>query len=229
MNQSNNTEDVSLFCILLGCTPKGRNIEQHDVMFGVANTLQGLTDDMKNFWYNNIIDEVSASLKKQLPGLDNQQFSSTLLKTLSRRDKVHVDAWMKVEYASGYKVQIRKKHSEPQEDNLKLYFINLGGYKENEFEEFHKKLFVAATAVSDALQQVMHHPFMKEHSPAELGIAGGAHLDDQHKIEFEADDIVCVSDAIGNEYELVLEKADSPKENEMAIGYVRLDYGDNAL
>src|SRR5207249_2867828 len=120
MSQTNTSGEVSLFCALLGCTPKGRNIEQHDVMFGVAPNLNALADNMKNFWYNNIIDEVTTSLKKQLPGLDSSAFSGTLLKTLSRRDKVHIDAWMKVDYAGDYKVTIRRKTGEPKENELKL-------------------------------------------------------------------------------------------------------------
>ena len=69
---------------------------------------------------------------------------------------------------------------------------------------------------------------MKEYSPAELGIAGSAHLDDQYKIDFEADDIVCVSEAIGSDYEIVLEKTDSPRENEMQVGYSHIEYGEES-
>ena len=41
---------MKLFYIILGCTPKGRNIEQHDVFFGIAKTLKDLVPAMKNFW-----------------------------------------------------------------------------------------------------------------------------------------------------------------------------------
>lgn len=41
---------MKLFYIILGATPKGRNIEQHDVFFGIAETLHDLVPDMKNFW-----------------------------------------------------------------------------------------------------------------------------------------------------------------------------------
>ena len=41
---------MKLFYIILGCTPKGRNIEQHDVFFGIAETLKDLVPAMKNFW-----------------------------------------------------------------------------------------------------------------------------------------------------------------------------------
>ena len=41
---------MKLFYTILGATPKGRNIEQHDVFFGVSETLKDLVPDMKNFW-----------------------------------------------------------------------------------------------------------------------------------------------------------------------------------
>ncbi|RZJ46791.1 MAG: DUF1543 domain-containing protein [Chryseobacterium sp.] len=41
---------MKLFYIILGATPKGRNIEQHDVFFGIAESLKDLVTDIKNFW-----------------------------------------------------------------------------------------------------------------------------------------------------------------------------------
>lgn len=41
---------MKLFYIILGATPTGRNIEQHDVFFGIAENLKELVPHMKNFW-----------------------------------------------------------------------------------------------------------------------------------------------------------------------------------
>lgn len=41
---------MKLFYIILGATPKGRNIEQHDVFFGIAENVRDLVSDIKNFW-----------------------------------------------------------------------------------------------------------------------------------------------------------------------------------
>ena len=41
---------MKLFYIILGATPKGRNIEQHDVFFGIAENLKDLVPEMKSFW-----------------------------------------------------------------------------------------------------------------------------------------------------------------------------------
>ncbi len=35
---------------MLGCTPKGRLTEQHDIFFGIAPTLSELKTDMYDFW-----------------------------------------------------------------------------------------------------------------------------------------------------------------------------------
>jgi len=226
METSNEKKELALFSILLGCKPRGRNVEQHDVFFGVAEKLDDLSVNIKEFWYKTILNELGDALKKQLPGLDSGLLKKNLLATLSRRDKVHIDAWTKVEYVDGYKVNIQPKSIATGDSEQKLYFINLGGYKENEFEEYHKKLFVVAPAVSEALGKMMTEDFMVSYSPASLGIQGSAHLDDQYKIGFEADDIVCISDVIGNDYVLTLEKVDSPRANEMVVGYTQLNYPD---
>ncbi len=41
---------MKLFYVILGATPKGRNIEQHDVFFGIAERFEDLIPEMKNFW-----------------------------------------------------------------------------------------------------------------------------------------------------------------------------------
>ena len=224
MHQPIKSYELNLFTVLLGCKPQGRNVEQHDVLFGVANKLDDLSDTIKDFWYKPFIAEVYAAMKKMLPGLDAAVLKENLMKTLSRRDKVHIDAWMQVEYVDGYKVSISRKADNNGESKMKLYFINLGGYKENEFEEYHKKLFVVASTVSEALEKVMSLDFMKDYSPASLGIAGSAHLDDQYKIDFEADDIVCVSEAIDRDYAILLEKTDVVAGNKMTVGYTQINY-----
>lgn len=215
------TKPLHLFCILLGCTPKGRNTEQHDVMFAVASNIEELYAEMKLFWYKPIVEDIVQVLKKSIPGLDSKALSNELLAKWSTRDKVHIDAWMKVEYVDGCKVVIAPK-SNTTSNSAKLYFVNLGGYKEGEFEEFHKKMFVVANSVTDVAAKLRHHPFMKEHTPQALGTKAKAHFDDKHHIQFEADDIVCVQDIVG--YNIQLVPGAKYMENETMIGYVPLQY-----
>lgn len=41
---------MKLFYVIIGATPQGRHIEQHDVFFGIANSLKELVPAMKSFW-----------------------------------------------------------------------------------------------------------------------------------------------------------------------------------
>ncbi len=41
---------MKLFYAILGATPPGRHIEQHDVFFGIAERLEDLYDEMRSFW-----------------------------------------------------------------------------------------------------------------------------------------------------------------------------------
>ena len=41
---------MKLYYTILGATPKGRNIEQHDVFFGIAENLKDLVPQMQQFW-----------------------------------------------------------------------------------------------------------------------------------------------------------------------------------
>jgi hypothetical protein len=42
--------ELKLYMVLLGCTPKGRLTEQHDIYFGIATSLQAMAKDMYAFW-----------------------------------------------------------------------------------------------------------------------------------------------------------------------------------
>ena len=88
--------------VMLGCTPKGRFTEQHDIFFGIGNSLKELIPHMKAFWPE-------------------------------ANGKIHIDAWREVTAVTNHSVTIVPKNT--TETNEKLYFINLGGYKENELEE----------------------------------------------------------------------------------------------
>ena len=41
---------MKLYMILLGCRPNGRFTEQHDIFFGIGNSLKELIPQMKAFW-----------------------------------------------------------------------------------------------------------------------------------------------------------------------------------
>jgi hypothetical protein len=51
------------------------------------------------------------------------------------KGKIHIDAWREVTIVDNFSIEIVAKKTVSNN----LFFINLGGYKENEFEEYHYK------------------------------------------------------------------------------------------
>src|ERR1700710_437403 len=97
-----------LYMLLLGCKPKGRNTEQHDVFFGIANDIKELIPAIKQFW-------------PEAAG------------------EIHIDAWREVNCVDGFSIKVEEKIAGQDAETSKkkdydLFFINLGGYKENEFD-----------------------------------------------------------------------------------------------
>src|SRR5690348_14562194 len=113
---------LKLYMVLLGCKPTGRNTEQHDLFFGIGNSLSEIKKDILDFW-------------KEANG------------------KIHIDGWREVQFVDGYTIKIVKKEEGSESRKGKLFFINLGGYKQNEFEEFHYKMLTVAADKGIAIQR----------------------------------------------------------------------------
>ena len=41
---------MKLYMIMIGCRPKGRYTEQHDIFFGIGNSIKELVPKMNEFW-----------------------------------------------------------------------------------------------------------------------------------------------------------------------------------
>lgn len=181
-----------LYMLLIGCTPAGRNIEQHDIFFGIANSIKDLIPDMLLFWPE-------------------------------AKGKLHVDAWREVMNVNGFSVRV--VNASPKNNSIRLFFINLGGYKKNEFEEFHYKMLVAASDKGEAVRQSRQTAFYRH-----TGFRGApSHIDDKYGVDvddiFEVRDIL--PDTIKKQYSLLIEPAQSGgREDEIHLGYFRLDLVD---
>ena len=178
-----------LFMLLIGCTPRGRHIEQHDMYFGIGDHISDLIPDIINFW-----PEAKGDL--------------------------HIDAWREVQLVNGFIVTVIE--GESVEDTHKLFFINLGGYKQNEFEEFHYKMIVAATDKGEAVKMSKQTAFYKH-----TGFKGAnSHIDDKYGID--VDDIYSISDILPSssrtKYSISIQPANGEsKEDEIHLGYFKID------
>jgi hypothetical protein len=134
--------------ILLGCRPKGRRIEQHDIFFDIGNNLPQLVPAIKASWPEG---------------------------------KVHIDAWRIVTNANGYRISILERSEISASNNMHLFFINMGGYKPGEFEEFHYKLVIAATDKGKAIQLAKQTAFYKHFNFP----GASSHIDDKYSIDVD--------------------------------------------
>ena len=175
--------DLKLYMILLGANPPGRFIEQHDIFFGIGSSLKELVPAMREFW---------------------PEAKSTL----------HIDAWREVTLVDGFRVHVQEKglteKNSVETNSVKLFFLNLGGYREGELEEFHYKMVVASETVSEAIKKARQTAFYKH-----FGLKGApSHIDE--KFGLDVDDLYKVADILPTQmlenYELVLQPVDELSE-----------------
>lgn len=177
-----------LYMILLGCRPKGRHTEQHDIFFGIGSCLADLKPAMQQFW----------------PGV-----------------KLHIDAWRVVTNVDGYSISVVPKTSkEPSPGNL--YFLNLGGYRANEFEEFHYKMLSVANDKSAAVKLALKSAFYKHNS---MPANAKAHIDDRYGVD--VDEIFAIRDILPEPdkkaYRILISKQPDIELNldELHLGYTK--------
>ena len=177
--------------LMLGCTPKGRHTEQHDVYFTVAHTIRDTVPGIIQFW----------------PEAEG---------------KIHIDAWREVTRIDDFRVEVvlREDRSAEPESDYKLFFINLGGYKEDEFDEFHYKLLIAAPDKSAAIQQAKQTAFYK-HTRFK---GAESHIDD--KFGVDVDDIYEIADILPAElkesYRIRLTSGSTAGKDKVHLGYFKL-------
>lgn len=134
-------------------------------------------------------------------------------------NKLHIDGWREVNVVDGYQVEVVEKKSTV--DSEQLFFINLGGYKPNEFEEYHYKMLVVSKDKGEAIQASKKTAFYKH-----TGFEGAtSHVDDKYGID--VDDLFAIPDiltpALKEKFSLQIRKTNSEaKEDEIHLGYLTM-------
>lgn len=186
---------MKLLMLKIGARPKGRLIEQHDIVFAVVDDFTQVIDIVNTHWH-----EV--------------------------KNKWHIDAWREINRVGDFKVEIAPNDNVTTQN--KLFFVNLGGYLPNVFEEFHYKELVVAPTLSQATAQAKKSDFYKVYDLTTVdsltGINGVSHVDD--KLDVDVDEIHCVNELV-KDFALNItplserEKQTMP-EDEMHIGYLSI-------
>lgn len=135
--------------------------------------------------------------------------------------KMHVDGWREVSQVDGQTITIIPRLAKKNSFSHQLYFINLGGYKKDEFEEFHYKMIIASSDKGTAIQTAKQTAFFKH---THFGGAN-SHIDDKYGVD--VDDICDIEEmlapAIKEKYAIELTPAREPVINELHLGYFKLD------
>lgn len=182
--------DLKLYMLLLGCKPKGRHTEQHDIFFGIGSSLKDLVPDIINFW----------------PEAEG---------------RIHLDAWREVSYVGQFEIKIQPREETQETENLlnnnQLFFINLGGYKEDDFEEYHYKMIVAAKDKGEAIATAKQTAFYKH-----TGFKGAdSHIDDKYGID--VDDLYRIEDILPEhlkkKYSIIVTPQENPHKDKINLGY----------
>jgi len=136
------------------------------------------------------------------------------------KGKLHLDAWREVKLVNGYSVRVVPEAGVAS--TTQLFFLNLGGYKRDEFEEFHYKMIVAAPEKGEAIRMSKETAFYRH-----TGFKGaGSHIDDKYGVD--VDDIYAIRDilpaSLKKQYSLVIEPAATDAvEDTIHLGYFKLD------
>ena len=112
------------------------------------------------------------------------------------KGNIHVDAWREVNSVDGFSIKIVAKDDRNEKNKRSLFFINLGGYRENEFDEFHYKLLVVASHLEEAKAKAKRTAFFKYNNVAAAvnNLKAFAHIDDKYGID--TDDAFAVVDIL---------------------------------
>lgn len=133
--------------------------------------------------------------------------------------EIHIDAWRKVTQVGDYAIEIHERSNMLPSEN-KLFFLNLGGYKENDFEEYHYKMLVAAKDKGVAVKEARQTAFYKH-----TGFKGAtSHIDDKYGID--VDDIYDIEDILPSRfskgYGVVIIPAPGKPEDTLQLGYLTM-------
>jgi hypothetical protein len=138
------------------------------------------------------------------------------------KGKIHIDAWRQITSVDNYTIEVFTRGKEDTPSEASLFFLNLGGYKKGEFEEYHYKMVTVAKTLGIATRKVKTTTFFK-HCGFEG--AGASHIDDKYGID--VDETHRVNDLLDllykEKYALKISKSDQPlEEDPLHIGYVKI-------
>tara|TARA_Y100001968_G_scaffold190285_1_gene174342 strand:- start:467 stop:1021 length:555 start_codon:yes stop_codon:yes gene_type:complete len=114
--------NLSLFIVVLGGRSLKSNIELHDVRWVIGEKLEDTFPELREQWFGESIG-------------------------------LHIDSYKCIKYIDGYEIIISKYKNTLnsfEEKDLKLWFVNLGGYNPKKMYEEHEFRLIVAKNAADA-------------------------------------------------------------------------------
>ncbi|MVZ65122.1 DUF1543 domain-containing protein [Sphingobacterium sp. DK4209] len=131
-------------------------------------------------------------------------------------DRMHIDSWRKVTRVGNFQVDVIEKVADSVPHDVNLFFVNLGGYKPNDMEEYHYKILVVAQDLAEASKVAKESTFYKHYE--------SSHIDDKYGID--VDDIYPIEDMLPasfkESYQLVFRIAEDSFEDLLEVGYLKI-------
>lgn len=212
---------MKLFMLKIGARPQGRLIEQHDVMFVIANSLSETIESVNQHW-PAVKNNWHLDAWREVKRVGDYQI---LLST----DSFSKDGWSKDSALADNILADDRVDNKLDSHGKQLYFVNLGGYLPGQFEEFHYKTLVVAETLGKATAQVKKTAFYQDYTfdnvdTAKSGVAT-SHVDDKYQLDL--DDIHCVADLLPNDVALTIQPLTEDEKNQLSddalhIGYLSL-------
>ena len=116
-------------------------------------------------------------------------------------DRLHIDSWGVLNIIEGYKISLSK---EKKKSDRKLYFVNLGAYEKNRFEELHESKFMVDINKINVKKRAKEQLLIGKEQ---------VHLDDL----YDVDDCIQIKKVSG--YYINLEKTSKKGKLEFNNGY----------
>jgi hypothetical protein len=136
-------------------------------------------------------------------------------------EKIHIDAWREVNTVDGFRVKVIPKSTETGVGSKKLFFINLGGYQENKFEEQHYAILTVKQDHAEAFREAKQTLFFKTNHFD----GASSHIDDKYGVDvddlYEIEDILSAAQKAAYQIQLV-PGSDLPADK-INLGYFKLN------
>ncbi len=133
------------------------------------------------------------------------------------KGKIHIDAYRIVKQVEGFDVKVIDKQQSVPANVHQLFFLNLGGYQTDVFEELHYKMLLVDSEKDEAVKRSKKSTFFKQNITP--------HIDDKYGVD--VDDIFNIEEvlpkAMKEKYQLCFTRNENIKEDDLMLGYIPIN------